>query len=59
MARPGYRAAVEWIALNDDEDLSEDHGWLITVCLVADLFGKTPDDVGAAVKRYRAKEARR
>lgn len=54
--RASYRAGVEWIACNDDIDLGEDTGYIISILLLADLFGKTPEQVAAAVIRYRKKE---
>lgn len=45
MKRPSYKAALEWIALNDDtEFLNDEHGQpSVTLLLVADLFGKSVD----------------
>jgi hypothetical protein len=58
MKRAGYRAAIEWIALNDNlgDDESEDvlEGYL-TVAMVADLFGAETSRVAADVAKYRAK----
>ena len=50
----GYRSAVQGIATNDDQELgSADTGWLVTICMVADLFDKEQDQVGADVERFR------
>lgn len=62
MRRPSYRAAVQWITDNDDtEDLMErDDIHPVSVCLVADLFGKTDTEVASAVRQLVLKrEARR
>jgi hypothetical protein len=63
MKRPGYREAIAWIALNDGAgdtpEWSEDPehvGYLVTACLVADLFGVTNEKVGQDVVRYRQKK---
>lgn len=57
--RASYREGVAWIALNDDP--GEDHALdpseiqsMITVALLADLFGKEPYYVAVDVVRYRA-----
>ena len=56
MARPGYREAIEWIALNDDIDIgSEDTGFIVSIAFVADLWQKEQSEVAAAVERYRKK----
>ena len=57
MKRRGYRFGVEWIALNDecserDIEMIES---LISVALLADLFGKTTEEVARDVLRYREK----
>ncbi len=52
-AKPGYRGFVEWIAFNDDVELGGEGGWLVTIMMVADLFGKDADEVGVAVARCR------
>lgn len=59
--RKGYRFGVEWIALNDDPGSSdaqnvEELRGLISVLLLADLFGKAPEDVARDVARYRARK---
>jgi hypothetical protein len=53
MRRPGYREAVRWIAENDDIQWTEegekaaDGGYFysVTCVMVADLFGKEPEEV--------------
>ena len=59
MRRPGYREAVEWIALNDDTE------WLdadipiisVTAAMVRDLYGVKDDrlfrDIRAADQKHR------
>lgn len=58
-----YKDAVAWIAANDGgDDTTPNMSWeqafswvdgLVTVCLVADLFGKDPVDVACDVLRKR------
>lgn len=57
MKRPSYRAGVEWIALNDEQlaDLDETRS-LISVAMLADLFGRTTADVARDVLRCRERE---
>lgn len=55
-----YRQAIVWIALNDDPGSSNSMKvssvkTLISVQLIADLFGKTHEKVARAVIRYRKK----
>jgi hypothetical protein len=60
MKRASYRHAVEWIALNDspaDNDPVDQLRGLVTVCLVADLFGVDQDKVAADVFTFREKYA--
>jgi hypothetical protein len=50
--RPTYGAALMWIAQNDasgDNEQPEDIASYISVCLVADLFGKLQGDVARDV----------
>lgn len=55
--RVGYRSAVAWIAGNDDEDLgNDDTGYILTVLLVADLWGKEPQKVAEDIVAYRSKK---
>lgn len=58
MKRASYRAAVQWVALNDSagEDTAlkvSEVSELITVVLVADIFGVEPEKVARAVIRVR------
>lgn len=48
-------AAIDWIAQNDDAsiDLFEEVRYSVTVCLVADLFGKDNDDIARRVLNRR------
>lgn len=56
--RASYREAIAWVAENDacgdddacDLEVVESY---LTVALVADLFGKTTEEVGQAVVAYR------
>lgn len=60
MKRASYREAVAWIALNDEtcgpeaQDPKEVET-LISVALVADIFGVDVQKVAADVVRYRQK----
>ena len=57
--RASYREGVAWIAEND-EPAEMDHdtvAGLISVCLLADLFGKEATEVAAAIIRLREKAA--
>jgi hypothetical protein len=49
------KQAVEWIAVNDEtgENDPETVATLISVCLTADLFDKTCEDIAARVLRHR------
>lgn len=53
--RRGYRFGVEWIALNDEpsEMDPEEVAPLISVALLADLFGKTTAEVAEDVVQWR------
>jgi len=54
--RPSYHTAVQWIANEDspgdNDDIETLRGYL-TVCLVADLFGKDQDKVAKDVYEAR------
>ncbi len=58
MKRPGYREAIFWIAMNDEpgEGDYEVIAGLISVVLVADLFGVEAHKVAADVIIKRRKE---
>lgn len=59
MTKPTYRAACEWIAYNDspaDGPDLEAVQPLLTVALVADLFGRPTRDVALYVCRLRSRE---
>lgn len=47
MKKLGYRAALEWIALNDDTEFMKDAEPIpsVTVCFAADIYGKDVDHV--------------
>lgn len=56
MKRPSFKAAVAWIALNDnpgDEDDWEALKGYISVALVADLFDITCGQVADRIQVYR------
>ena len=54
MDKPTYTQAVRWIALNDDEDIgTAATGYIVTICLVADLFGRSEGAVAVAVLAHR------
>jgi len=58
MKRPSYRAAIEWIASNDDAGspdalVPEIVGNYVSSCLVADLFGVEQSRVGLDVVLFR------
>lgn len=59
--RASYRAGVAWIANNDEPgDRSvESIGEYISTALVADLFGKTTEQVAKDVLTYRKREDKR
>jgi hypothetical protein len=53
--RQGYRFGVSWIGLNDEPETMnpEEIAGMISVLLLADLFGKEPEAVAKDVVRYR------
>jgi len=56
MACAGIKFAIAWIAENDNagmRDNVEDIAGYVTVCLVADLFGKSTADIAERVYTYR------
>jgi hypothetical protein len=55
--RASYRAGIRWIAEND-ETMERDRNVirdLISVQLLADLFGKEDDDIAVDVLKYRSR----
>ena len=56
--RASYRGGIEWIAQNDETSESdpETMSTMISVLLLADLFGKEPVKVARDVIRYRTEE---
>ena len=56
-----YKDGVQWIADNDDANLGEpdDGGYIVTIMLVANIFGKDPDKVYKDVVARRKKDTRR
>jgi len=63
MKRASYREAIRWMVANDDTEWANDRRtWedplcSVTAVLVADLFGKTTDEVTADIRRalFKAK----
>lgn len=55
--RASYKRAIEWIAANDDtEFLADEPSYLsVTGCLVADLFGKSNEQVIKDLRREIAR----
>lgn len=53
----GYKAAVRWIAENDETDIGDEHhGYILTILLVADLWQNgDADKVARDVMKVRAK----
>ena len=60
MRTPNYDMAIEWIALNDEPTIMDCSQMedLISVLLVADLFGRTPKSVANHVISFRSDEAK-
>lgn len=55
-----YRQAITWIAQNDDTEWVNDAPYVgpsVTASLVADLFGKTDEQVVADLRRALNREA--
>lgn len=52
-----YGFAIEWIAFNDDTEwLDDENGSAsVTLCLVADIFGRTIEEATADLRRAIAK----
>lgn len=62
MRRVGsYKTAITWIALNDDTDFLDDENCddivSVSCCLVADIFGRTTDEVIADLRKELEKES--
>lgn len=56
-----YSVAIEWIALNDDTewlDEGENASPSVTLCLVADVFGRSVERATADLRRIMAREKR-
>lgn len=58
--RRGIRFGIEWIALNDEPDEIDARviADQISVMLLADLFGKDPEDVADDIAQWRCRYAR-
>lgn len=54
-----YRDAIDWLAWNDDNDWLDDEHGHHSVCasLVADVFGRTREEVAKALRAAIAKGA--
>lgn len=48
-----YQDAIDWIAQNDDTDWLDDPNgsWSVTLCLVADIFGRTCEEATRDLRR--------
>ena len=56
---PSYSRAIRWIVLNDDCEwlLDKDRPAVsVTAALVADMFGKTDEEVMAALRKAHKRE---
>jgi hypothetical protein len=60
MKRPSYRAALVWIACNDDCNWLQDAtpSLSVSAALMADMFGKDDADVLADLRRAHEKVSR-
>ena len=57
--RASYRFGIAWMAENDDTDWLDDltdHSPSVTACLLADLFGKTTEQVARDLRIYSRKK---
>ncbi len=53
--RPTLRHAVQWIAFNDDCDIGDaEHGYIISICFAADMFGIDVERIAHAVRVWRS-----
>lgn len=59
LIKPSFRAAIRWMADNDDTDWLDDEEPIIstTASLVADLFGAEPDRVIKSLRRALERSA--
>lgn len=50
-----YEKAIEWIALNDEPTILDwnEVSHMVSVCLVADVFGFSTDRVAVDVVKFR------
>jgi hypothetical protein len=57
LIKPSFRAAIQWMADNDDTEWLEDDEPIlsVTAALVADLFGAEPKRVIRSLRRALAK----
>lgn len=53
-----YRQAIKWMARNDDTEWVLDEPLSVTAALIADLFGKTDEQVRCDLIKALEKEAR-
>ena len=56
LTRPTFKSAIEWIAFNDEpgETDAKTTSELISVAIIADIFGTTVERVAADVLKVRA-----
>jgi hypothetical protein len=60
MTAQGFKAAIAWMVMNDDTYwLDDEYGSIsVTACLVADIYGKTDEEVTQALRAYVKKHGR-
>lgn len=61
MSRPiGYRAAIRWLALNDDCQwcIDDEEAGSVSAALVADIYGVDDEKVRRDLKKVLAEEGR-
>ena len=60
--RASYRDAIDWITQNDDTEWLHDEGDdlipSVTACLVADVFGRTAEEVTTDLRKAMKREAK-
>lgn len=56
--RPSLKAAIEWVALNDDPSEMDQEVVIetITVGMLADLYGKTTSEISRRIVKIRREE---
>jgi hypothetical protein len=50
----GYKYAISWVCLYDDTAFIEDENYIpsVTVCLIAELYDKTTDEVIESIRKW-------